>query len=66
MATTLLIQDKCRCGSGLDREPLYDARGIFVDYVCRRCEKKVKAKFRPEIFTDPGYDTYGEQVEEDY
>jgi len=34
---------------------LYDARGIFVDFVCPSCVKKVKSKYRPEIFEDPGY-----------
>ena len=34
---------------------LYDARGIFVAYVCDKCEKRVKAKYRPEIFTNANY-----------
>jgi len=57
--------DPCRCGSGQERRPLSDARGIFVCYVCDACEEKVKARYRPDIFEDPGYWT-DEPVEEDY
>ncbi len=46
---------ECNCGSKLERYPLSDARGIFVSYVCKACEQETKAKFRPEIFEDPGY-----------
>ena len=56
----------CPCGSGEDRFPLHDARGIFVSYVCDQCEKEVKNSCRPEIFEDCNYDTFGEQVEDDY
>ena len=45
----------CRCGSKLERYELYDARGIFVSYVCESCEPAVRAKFRPDIFTDSAY-----------
>ena len=54
----------CPCGSGLYRRPLYDARGIFVAYVCDRCEAKVESRYRPDIFTDPGY-WHDEPLEED-
>lgn len=53
----------CRCGSGHLRHALYDARAIFVAYVCARCEATVRGRFRPEIFTDPNYDT-DEDVED--
>jgi len=43
-------RDLCSCGSGKERYELCDAYGIFVAFVCERCEKKVKAKYRPEIF----------------
>ena len=46
---------QCPCGSGWDREPLYDARGIFCCYVCPTCEKEKKVKYRTDIFTDPNY-----------
>jgi hypothetical protein len=56
----------CHCGSGEPCTMLYDAKGIPVSYVCDKCEKRTRAKYRPEIFEDSQYDTYGEQVEEDY
>ena len=42
-------------GSGLPRHALIDARGIFCAYVCRKCEAKKRAGFRPDIFTDANY-----------
>lgn len=45
----------CSCGSGDARRPLYDARGIFVAYVCAACEAARRAEYRPEIFLDPLY-----------
>ena len=48
---------KCACGSGLPRLELYDARGIFVAFVCERCVMKKRAAYRREIFTDPNYQT---------
>ena len=47
----------CRCGSGLVSRILNDARDIFISRICDFCEKRVKAKYRPEIFTDPNYET---------
>ena len=38
-----------------DRYPLRDARGIFCGYVCHACEASVRAKYRPDIFTDAEY-----------
>lgn len=46
---------ECRCGSGLPRRPLTDARGIFCAYVCDSCIANKKAGYRPEIFTNPSY-----------
>jgi len=45
----------CSCGSGLVRRALYDARGIFVAYVCAGCEASIRAEYRQDIFTDPLY-----------
>lgn len=56
----------CSCGSGLWPNPVYDARGIYVGKFCEECEAKRMRGYRPEIFTDPGYDTFGEQVDEDF
>jgi len=55
-------QDKCSCGSGLEKYPLEDARGIFVAYVCEKCENKVKAGYRSDIFEDGNYHA-DEQIE---
>jgi hypothetical protein len=47
--------DLCFCGSGKERYELCDAYGIFVAFVCEKCEKKVKEGYRPEIFTGAYY-----------
>ena len=54
----------CKCGSGQHRRRLYDARRIFVAYVCDVCEPSVRAMYRPDIFTDAQYWT-DEEVEGD-
>jgi len=46
---------QCPCGSGHFPWELTDARGIFCSYVCQSCEAKVRAKYRPDIFTDSQY-----------
>lgn len=56
----------CSCGSGKVREPLYDARGIFCSYVCPKCVAKVKAGYRPEIFSDGQYEADEPIEPEDY
>ncbi len=45
----------CNCGSGLPSSWLHDARGIPVSRVCDSCVDKVKAKYRPDVFTDSAY-----------
>ena len=35
---------------------LVDAKGISCGTVCKKCVDDVKAKYRPEIFTNPNYD----------
>jgi len=52
----------CRCGSGLPNYSLEDANGIFCARICDNCEAETKAKYRPEIFTDPNY-TVDEEVD---
>ena len=47
----------CPCGSGRPSWWLRDARMIEVARVCTACIKKVQAQYRPEIFTDPQYET---------
>lgn len=56
----------CNCGSGEPREAILDARGIFVAYVCSKCEKQTKAHYRPEIFTDGNYECDEPVEPEDY
>lgn len=46
---------ECPCGSGEFPEAVYDARNIFVAYVCSRCRRDKLSGYRPEIFTNPGY-----------
>lgn len=55
----------CHCGSGEMSYIVWDARGIPVGKACVKCEEKLRAKYRPEIFTDGNYDTHDERVEED-
>jgi len=53
----------CNCGSGFDWYEIVDARGIFVTFACERChDDKVKG-YRPEVFQDPNYDTFGDSVD---
>lgn len=55
----------CHCGSGKEARELYDAREIFVGFVCDDCIEKKKSQYRSEIFTDCNYDLYGEELCED-
>lgn len=54
----------CACGSSEPRRDLYDARGIFVAYVCDWCEARVRQRYRPDIFTNPDY-WHDETLDED-
>lgn len=42
----------------------YDARGIFLTYVCTKCRKAKLSGFRPDVLRDPGY-WHDEPIEED-
>lgn len=46
---------ECSCGSGEFPEAVYDARNIFVAYVCDKCREKRLSVYREDIFTDPDY-----------
>jgi hypothetical protein len=46
---------ECSCGSGLPKLPVHDARGIFLTYVCSRCEREKLSHFRPDVLSDPNY-----------
>jgi hypothetical protein len=54
----------CPCGSGEYGEPRNDARGIYLTTCCDRCLAARMAQFRPEVLTDPNYET-DEPIEED-
>lgn len=43
----------------------YDARGIPLGRVCKVCMKAKLSKYRPEVLTNPNYDTFGETIEEE-
>lgn len=45
----------CPCGSGHYRSELYDARGIFCTFFCSDCEEEKRARYRPEVLSDPAY-----------
>jgi hypothetical protein len=45
----------CPCGSGHYREAEYDARGIFLTYLCEVCEEDKLGRYRPEVFDDSRY-----------
>lgn len=59
------IRIECTCTARAPCRALYDARGIFVAYVCNFCEEAKKAQYRPDIFTDPTYWT-DEPVDESF
>ena len=48
---------KCNCGSGEPPYATYDARGIFLTYVCDNCKKQKLKRYRPDVLTDPNYET---------
>jgi hypothetical protein len=41
----------CTCGSGRQRFAKYDGHGIFLTYVCEKCEDEKMKQFRPDIMT---------------
>ena len=57
-------QQTCNCGSGLEKKPVYDARGIFVTYACNKCKTQKLKGYRKDIFTNPQYET-DEPIDED-
>jgi hypothetical protein len=46
---------ECSCGSGEQPWAEFDARGIFLTYVCEKCKKEKLSHFRPDVLTDPDY-----------
>jgi len=45
----------CSCGSGLESEWQFDARGIELCRTCDKCHDEKLAGFRPDVLTDPNY-----------
>jgi hypothetical protein len=56
--------NQCTCGSGMAARAVYDARQIFVAFVCDGCQRSKLAQYRPEIFTDPNYE-HSEPIDEE-
>lgn len=56
----------CPCGSGKPSRWLRDARGIECGRVCDACEERQRARYRPEIFTDPAYEAEEPIEADDY
>lgn len=54
----------CMCGSGQHKYAEYDARGIFLTYVCDKCRKEKLSHYRPEVLTDSQYEC-SEDIEDD-
>ena len=64
--TTVYRTRLCHCGSGEHPEAEYDARGIFLCKCCPKFKPERMKGYRPEVLTDGDYDTYDEQIDEDY
>lgn len=56
----------CDCGSGLPSSWTYDARGIEVGRTCPRCEERIVARFRTDIFSDGSYEADEDIDPDDY
>ena len=46
---------RCSCGSGEQRIAAYDARGIFLTFVCSKCRKEKLSRYRADVLTNPNY-----------
>ena len=46
---------KCSCGSGLEKDAEYDARGIFLTYACGMPGEQKLGSYRSEVLFDPNY-----------
>jgi len=60
----MVQEQECSCGSGEYKRAVFDARNIFVTYVCDKCEDSKLAPYREEIFNNPSYHT-DEPIEPD-
>ena len=55
----------CDCGSGLDPEEQYDARGIYITRACSKCVGEKLRGYRHEVLTNSNYEC-DELIESDY
>lgn len=53
----------CPCGSGKSSWWEHDARGIPLARVCDSCRKATLSRYRPEVLSNPNYET-DEPIEE--
>jgi hypothetical protein len=56
---------RCSCGSDVEPEKIYDARGIYLTRACPRCQPEKLSRFRPEVLTNPRYEA-DEDIDGDY
>lgn len=54
---------KCTCESGDWGEEQFDARGCYLTITCPSCHSSKMKAYRPEVLSDPNYDTC-EDIEE--
>ena len=45
----------CDCGSGLESEWRFDARGIELCRTCHVCHAEKMRAYRPDVLTNPNY-----------
>jgi hypothetical protein len=58
--------DHCSCGSGREANAEFDARGIFLAYVCFKCRKEKLSRYRSDVLTNPCYECDEPIEPEDY
>ncbi len=51
-----MIFRTCTCGSGREKYAKYDARNIFLCYVCSKCEDERMKGYRVEVLEDAQYE----------
>lgn len=55
----------CDCGSGLEAEAEYDARGIYLCRACTKCRRDKLSKYRSDVLHNPNYEA-DEPIDEEY
>jgi hypothetical protein len=49
------IRQLCDCGSNLESDWQYDARGIFLCRTCPVCHQRKMGRYRKEVLTNSNY-----------